>query len=808
MGDRRIAIMDVQLHEKVYVAVGNDLNEGVLTLEWAIKKWASHQITVVILHADSTISMDFGRTPVGKLPASAVSDGKLELIRKCEQEKVDRMLSKYISICGKVKAEIYKIRKRDEPIQYTLVELIMELRITKLVMAMTFTKPSSGKSKSAISGSFYIHQNKPDFCDLYILCGGRLVYLKEKNDGVMEDEQRGDIIANLKQKGSFKGWLGKVLTHGKSPNSSPSSSPRSMDSPSPRNQWDLYAQEIEEYLHQLLETKDDDDDVVEKNVPSESSAIAPNIMTNCIKNREEKIEDVKIQIEEAQKVIQLKKKEAKAEVERQARATRAICLCNQRVEELEERISHEVEMRIGLIKELEDTEEQLHEVVAELQESKNRLSSMLELQTELSNKLQVSSLAKSCAEAQLESAAKARAEVIREIEDLRKQRDILQRRIEFCKEKDAIGMAIATTNRTSEVVSCSCKEFKANEIRLATDDFAVTNRLKSGGDSTSVYKGRINHSSVAVMILNPDVELPDEIFQAKVNLLVNMRHPNITVLIGFCSELKGFVFEYMHNGCLRDTLFSRRSGTLKWHHRLHIAAQVCSSLGFLHRKKPRPIVHGSLNPSNILLDENFLAKINAFALSPSSDELDVQTDVHAFGTLLLQLLCGRNWAGLYWEEMTIEKAAILGALDDSAGEWPFHLAEAVVNLAMKCLSINNPELQRGLTTGSLMKEIDGVRRNADELILRRNAETEEETINVPSIFLCSISQEVMQNPHIAADGFSYELEAIEEWLRMGNDTSPTTNLKLNHKNLIPNHTLRALIQDWLNKGSAHPSSQV
>ena len=60
-------------------------------------------------------------------------------------------------------------------------------------------------------------------------------------------------------------------------------------------------------------------------------------------------------------------------------------------------------------------------------------------------------------------------------------------------------------------------------------------------------------------------------------------------------------------------------------------------------------------------------------------------------------------------------------------------------------------------------------------------------------------QEVMENPHIAADGFSYEREAIEEWLKMGKDTSPMTNLKLNHKFLTRNHTLHSLIQDWLSK---------
>lgn len=788
----RMALVDLQAHEKVYVAVGSDVNEGVLTLEWVIKKWGSHPITIVILHADASNSMEFVHTPFGKLPASAVSEEKLELLRKLEKEKTDKMLSNYIATCGKVKAEIHKIQKFEEPIHNAMVELIMEHRITKLVMAMTFVKPSSGRSKSAISGSFYVHRNKPNFCDLYILCGGKLVVLEEeKDEGMMEDEQG----TSLKQKNNLRGWLGKVLANGRSPTSPSSMSPRSIDSPSPRNKWEFYAQEIEEYFHQLLEMKDNDD--ADENVALDPSPLEPSTIRELVKNDREKLADVKVKIEEAQKVIQRKKDEAKADVERQARATWVTCLCNLRVEELEGRINHEVATRISFSKELEETKYQMHEVLADLEESKDRLRSMSELQAELSSKLQVSSLAKSCAEAQLETAVKARGDVVREIEELRKQRDILQRRIEFCKEKDADGM---NTYKTSQMFNCNYKEFNAKEIRVATDDFATTNRLKGKGDWTSVYIGKMNHTPVAVVMPNPNVELPEDVFQAKVNLLVSIRHPNITALVGFCTELKCFVFEYLQNGCLRDTLFTRRSRTLKWHHRVNIAAQICSGVSFLHESKPQPIIHGSLNPSNILLDINFQAKINAFDLSPCCDELDMHTDVQVFGTLLLQLLCGRNWDGLEWEEMMGDKAVILGALDDSAGDWPPGLAETLVDSAMKCLAVDSPGLQSALIMGSLMKEIDSARKDVDEFSARREHKMEETT--VPSIFRCPIFQEVMQNPHVAADGFSYELEAIEEWLRTGNDSSPVTNLKLDHTQLVPNHTLRAVIEDWRNKESS------
>ncbi|KAI4355083.1 hypothetical protein L6164_003890 [Bauhinia variegata] len=67
----------------------------------------------------------------------------------------------------------------------------------------------------------------------------------------------------------------------------------------------------------------------------------------------------------------------------------------------------------------------------------------------------------------------------------------------------------------------------------------------------------------------------------------------------------------------------------------------------------------------------------------------------------------------------------------------------------------------------------------------------------PSYFICPIFQEVMQDPQVAADGFTYEAEAIRGWLDSGHDTSPMTNLKLAHNNLVPNRALRSAVQDWL-----------
>ena len=58
--------------------------------------------------------------------------------------------------------------------------------------------------------------------------------------------------------------------------------------------------------------------------------------------------------------------------------------------------------------------------------------------------------------------------------------------------------------------------------------------------------------------------------------------------------------------------------------------------------------------------------------------------------------------------------------------------------------------------------------------------------------ICPITQEVMEDPVVCADGHSYERSAIEKWLQT-KSTSPSTNAPLLHKNLVPNHALRNLI---------------
>ena len=71
-----------------------------------------------------------------------------------------------------------------------------------------------------------------------------------------------------------------------------------------------------------------------------------------------------------------------------------------------------------------------------------------------------------------------------------------------------------------------------------------------------------------------------------------------------------------------------------------------------------------------------------------------------------------------------------------------------------------------------------------------------ERANLPRTFFCAISQSVMKDPVLAADGHTYERDAITQWFAR-KDTSPMTNEPLAHKHLTPNIAIRSAIFELL-----------
>ncbi|XP_054627853.1 WD repeat, SAM and U-box domain-containing protein 1 isoform X1 [Dunckerocampus dactyliophorus] len=83
-------------------------------------------------------------------------------------------------------------------------------------------------------------------------------------------------------------------------------------------------------------------------------------------------------------------------------------------------------------------------------------------------------------------------------------------------------------------------------------------------------------------------------------------------------------------------------------------------------------------------------------------------------------------------------------------------------------------------------------------VLRKVEELRSESAcaGVPDEFLCPITRELMREPVLAADGYSYEREAITMWINTKNRSSPMTNLPLLTTLLTPNHTLKMAIARW------------
>ncbi|KAJ0973335.1 hypothetical protein J5N97_021294 [Dioscorea zingiberensis] len=69
-------------------------------------------------------------------------------------------------------------------------------------------------------------------------------------------------------------------------------------------------------------------------------------------------------------------------------------------------------------------------------------------------------------------------------------------------------------------------------------------------------------------------------------------------------------------------------------------------------------------------------------------------------------------------------------------------------------------------------------------------------LNVPSLFRCPISLEVMRSPVSLCTGVTYDRASIQQWLDSGNTTCPATMLPLPSTDLVPNLTLRRLISHW------------
>jgi hypothetical protein len=73
---------------------------------------------------------------------------------------------------------------------------------------------------------------------------------------------------------------------------------------------------------------------------------------------------------------------------------------------------------------------------------------------------------------------------------------------------------------------------------------------------------------------------------------------------------------------------------------------------------------------------------------------------------------------------------------------------------------------------------------------------DDDEINIPQDYLCPISQEIMTDPVMAADGQTYDRESITNWLSRKTGRSPLDGSNLSHTNLTDNLFARKIIKEF------------
>lgn len=329
--------------------------------------------------------------------------------------------------------------------------------------------------------------------------------------------------------------------------------------------------------------------------------------------------------------------------------------------------------------------------------------------------------------------------------------------------------------------------------------FACTDEFFIGKGATSVvFRGALRGQPVAIKLISSGNVA--SVIQ-ELNVLQSIKHERLVATWGLCKNVPakegglGIVMQL----CWMDLakLLTPRDRKHAPQQILTIALDVAEGMRFCHS---RGLVHRDLKPQNIgivqaspprfhramildfgiaqfLQSDKTVMTGNAMG-SPAYSAPELlkgesarkSVDVFSFGVMLWEMVEQREpWHGL--SPFQILSQIVMG-VGLSA---PRNCTPSMASLIMQCL--NNDQAKR-LTFDIIHEVIRGWM--VDE---------------APPEFYCCISLELMRDPHVAADGFTYEKASLEFWLKNSN-MSPVLGLPLAHKHLTPNVSLRNLINDW------------
>ncbi|KAL5701119.1 non-specific serine/threonine protein kinase [Ranunculus cassubicifolius] len=264
------------------------------------------------------------------------------------------------------------------------------------------------------------------------------------------------------------------------------------------------------------------------------------------------------------------------------------------------------------------------------------------------------------------------------------------------------------------------RQFLLDELEHATNQFSESNLIGEGSFGL-VYKGLLHDGTVVAV--KRRVSDPQREFVQEVTFLSEIWHRHLVSLLGYCQD-DGFqmlVFEYVPNGSLCDHLHGKSSESqLEFKRRISVALGAGKGLCHLHCLNP-PLIHTNFNTSNVLVDENFIAKVSdagiikllerigndchSFQRSKSNVFRDPglsgmvvteTSDVYSFGIFLLEIISGEDprhdkllGSGENLIQQVKSRMASQNMVDSRLdGTFTPEGMQNLINLTLRCLSVS------------------------------------------------------------------------------------------------------------------------
>ncbi|EOA28519.1 hypothetical protein CARUB_v10024740mg [Capsella rubella] len=201
------------------------------------------------------------------------------------------------------------------------------------------------------------------------------------------------------------------------------------------------------------------------------------------------------------------------------------------------------------------------------------------------------------------------------------------------------------------------RKFSHQTISSATGGFD-SSKLLGERNSGSFYKGQLAPTEIiAVKRIKCTTRHQKTTLIAEIEAFSKIKQKNLVNLHGYCSKGNEMylVYEYVSNGSLDRFLFSNDRPVLTWSDRFCIIKGIASALQHLHGEGQKPLIHGNVKASNVLLDEELNSRLGDYGqgsrdrstghMAPelvNTGKATRDTDVFEFGVLMMEIVCGRK----------------------------------------------------------------------------------------------------------------------------------------------------------------------